>query len=160
MPILAIGSKRDDAFSLVEAMVTLVIIGLLVSGVMLAAPGPDRQMRGFAEEFAARVSVASEESIVTNRPHVLVLSRDGFGYMRQEASGLRRLEGRSALGFRAWPEEVSYRIETPAPTDDGRVARFDALGGATPAEIVLSRGASHWRVSIDGGGFAHVARAE
>ena len=162
MPTSATGtSARPDAgFTLVEAMTTLVIVGLVVGGVMLAAPSEDRRLRAFAESFAARIDAASEESIMRNRPIALRVTRDGFGYERLEARGWTPMDGRTPLAFRAWPQDVAYRLEAPQEAESGRIARFDVMGGASPARLVLERGDARWRVEIDGQGRAHVTRAE
>jgi len=45
-----------------------------------------------------------------------------------------------------------------ASRDDGLVARFDTLGGATPARVALSGAGVRWIVEIDGQGRARVTR--
>lgn len=164
MPISATGSDRiarDAGFSLVEAMTALMIVGLMAGAVLLLAPGSDHKTRTEAERLAARVVAAGEESIVVNRPLALIITRDGYGFERLEERGWAPEAPNSPLGFRAWEDDIEARVEIAANgPDDVRVARFDALGGATPAMIVLDGGGARWRVSIDGQGDAHVARAD
>lgn len=164
MPISATGNNRparDAGFSLVEAMTALMIVGLMAGAVLLLAPGADHKTRTAAERLAARVAAASEESIVVNRPLALLVTRDGYGFERLEEHGWSPEAPNSPLGFRAWEDDIEARVEVAANgPDDARVARFDAMGGATPAAIVLEGGGARWRVSIDGEGDAHVARAE
>jgi type II secretion system protein H len=153
--------RRDSGVSLVEAMATLLIIGLMVSAVMLMAPPQDSETRAFAERLAARLALASEESILTNRPVALLVTAEGYGFARLEESGWRRIESGAGLTFRAWPDGVAYSIDArDAQGGDDRVVRFDALGGATPARIVLSRGGVRWSVAVDGQGQSHVARVD
>lgn len=164
MPISATGNRlfADDAgVSLVEAMVALMIVGLMAGAVVLLAPGPERAIRAEAERLAARVTLASEESVVVNRTTALVVTHEGYGFERLEQNGWTPAAQGSPLGFRAWPANVEARVElSGAEPDDVRVARFDALGGATPAEIVLSGAGARWRVAIDGQGEADVTRAD
>jgi general secretion pathway protein H len=153
--------RRDSGVSLVEAMATLLIIGLAVSAVMLTASPQERETRALAERLAAHLTLASEESILTNRPVALLVTPEGYGFARLEEGGWRRIESGSALTFRAWPDGVDCRIEArETQSDDGRVVRFDALGGATPARIMLSRGGVRWSVAVDGKGESHVARED
>lgn len=166
MPISAAGNlkraPRDAGFSLVEAMVTLVIIGLMASTVMLLAPSPDRETRALAEHFASRIAVASEEAIVVNRPMALVMTREGYGFARLDERGWMRVVDGSALAFRAWPDGVEYRVAEAADTETEteRVVRFDAMGQATPARIVLTRAGSEWEITVNSEGRAHVSPRE
>jgi type II secretion system protein H len=165
MPISATGrtERADSGYTLVEALTTLVIVGLVASAVMILAPGPDRTTGRFAEAMAARIAAASEESIIVNRPVGLFITDEGYGFARLEAAGWRRSTPASPLAFRPWPEGVAASVENAGAEDparaDGLVARFDALGGATPARIVLSGDGVRWIVEIDGQGRAHVERA-
>lgn len=149
---------RDAGVTLVEAMVALMIIGLIVGAVVLLAPGPDSKTRLAAEQLAARMLLAGEESVIANRPLALVVTHEGYGFERLEENGWFPAEHGSPLGFRAWPAGLDIRVEPPA--DDAKVARFDALGGATPVDIVMRGSAVRWRVSLDGQGEVDVARAE
>jgi general secretion pathway protein H len=139
-------------------------VALMASAVLLAVPGPDRATRNAAEGLAARLAMASEESIVRNRPVALVVTHEGYGFARLEERGWMRIETASPLAFRAWPDGVAYRVESAsvdtAQREAGRVVRFDAMGGATPARIVLSGSGARFSVEIDGQGGTHVAQVE
>ncbi len=163
-PTLATGSSRfrsDAGVSLVEAMVALMIVGLMAGAVVLLAPGPARESQTEAERLAARIVLAGEESIIANRPLSLVVTQEGYGFERLEPNGWFPAEHGSPLGFHAWPNDLDVVVEKPDGTgDDTRIARFDAIGGATPAAIVLSGSGTRWRVAIDGQGEVNVARTE
>jgi general secretion pathway protein H len=163
MPTSAIGNRlpRDAGVTLVEAMTALMIVGLMAGAVVMAAPGPDRKVRQEVERFAARAVLASEESIIANRTIALVVTHEGYGFERLEDNGWFPAEHRSPLGFRAWPNGLEARVEesTTAPSDP-RVVRFDAVGNATPASIVMSGAGARWRVVVQGTGQVDVARAE
>lgn len=161
MPTSATGNNRranDAGVSLVEAMVALLIVSLVVGVVMLLAPGPERKTREAADQLAARMLLASEESIVANRAMSLVLTGEGYGFERLEDNGWFAVEQATPLGFRAWPGEIDVSVvEGP---DDARVVRFDPLGGATRVAIVMSGAGARWRVSLNEAGEVDVARAE
>lgn len=162
-PILAIGNKppADSGFSLVEALTALMVMGLLVGAVVLAAPGADHKVRQEAERLAARIVAAQDESILTNRPLALVVTQNGYAFERLEQQGWIAAGHSAPLGFRAWPADLTVHIERQEGAEDNtRIARFDALGGATPAALVLSGWGARWRVAINGQGEAHVARAD
>jgi general secretion pathway protein H len=155
--------RGEAGYTLVEALTTLVIVGLVASAVMILAPGPDRTTGRFAEGMAARIAAASEESIIVNRPLGLFVTAEGYGFALLEATGWRQSAPASPLAFRPWPDGVAASVERAGAEDasreDGLAARFDALGGATPARIVLSGDGVRWIVTIDGQGRAHVERA-
>lgn len=152
----------DGGFTLVEAMTALMLIGLLVGAVVLMVPGPDRTTRDFAAQLGARLAQASDESIIANKPIALAISDEGYGFMRLEENGWLRLSQRGALSFRAWPEGADVQVEASgAPAnEDVRIAHFDALGGSTPARLLIRNGSAAWRISIGGQGDVDVAPAQ
>lgn len=164
MPISAIGkprTPRDAGFTLVEALTTLAVIALMAGAVVIMTPGPGRKTHAFAEQFAARVAMASDESVISNNVLALVVREDGFGFSRLYEDGWRVIDHSSPLAFRPWPAEIDYTLESTAiESEDGRIARFDALGAATPAVIVLAGDGARWRIAIDGQGRAHVTSAD
>lgn len=164
MPISAIGNKRfasDAGVTLVEAMVALMIVALAAGAVLLMAPGPERAVRAEAERMAARMVFARDESIITNRVTTLIVTREGYGFERLEPQGWAPAAQTSPLRFRAWPDGMEARVELGAgEAGDERVARFDALGGASPARVVLAGAGARWAVSIGAEGGIDVAPAE
>ncbi|MBL8549599.1 MAG: GspH/FimT family pseudopilin [Hyphomonadaceae bacterium] len=143
-------------------MATLMIIALVAGAVMLMAPPQERETRAAAEQLARRLTLAAEESIITNRPVGFVATAQGYGFARLEENGWTRIESESPLMFHVWPEGVTYTLEQERARADEEApaVRFDALGGATPARITLRRGGVRWRVDVDGQGESHVARVE
>ncbi|MBY0562957.1 MAG: GspH/FimT family pseudopilin [Hyphomonadaceae bacterium] len=164
MATSATGSKRlarDAGVSLVEAMVALMIIGLIVGAVVLLAPGPGRETRTEAERLAARIAFAREESVIVNRTIALNLTPEGYGFERLESNGWAPAEHGSPLGFRAWPAALDVRVEQSASeAQDARIARFDALGGATPVSVIFDGSGARWRVAVTAEGEVDVALAE
>jgi len=162
MPTSATGNRRSPqaGFTLVEAMTALMVVAFTAGVVFLMAPSPDREARAQAERFAQRLTLAADESVLRNQTIALVVNDDGYGFERLEQNGWAPVEAGSPLRFRAWPQGLSYRVEEPEATKAGRVARFDAMGAASPARILLSGGGARWRIEIDGQGQTHVARSE
>jgi general secretion pathway protein H len=164
MPTWATGNSRarpDAGFTLVEAMTTLMIVGLLAGMVVLVSPGPERKSREAAERLAARSLMAAEESILINRPMALVVTAEGYGFARLEPNGWLNIDDGSPLGFQSWPPGIEHRVVEPAePAAHGRLVRFDPLGGATPAEIVVNGGGAWWKVSVAPEGEIRVERGE
>jgi len=130
-------------FTLVELMMTLVVIGLAAGAVVLATPDPRPAVGETAERFAARLVRAREEAILTNR--LVAVSTDAGGY---EFAGF---DGAT------WTPLTAPFIRQP--WDDGVVPPrrpvrivFDATGGAEPAEVSLSRDGRSVAVQVDAAG--------
>ncbi len=131
--------------------------------VVLMASGRVEGARVEAERLAARIGLASEESVIANRPLALVVSDEGAGFERFDDGRWAPIEHGAPLAFRPWPagmEAAIVRSAFEVEENRGRVTRFDVLGGADAAELVLSQNGARWRVRISEGGQADVARAE
>jgi type II secretion system protein H len=150
--------RRDAGVTLVEMMIAVLIVSLAAGLVMLAAPGPERQMRAFVERFAAIVARGAEESVIANKPVALIVTDAGFGFQRREGEMWMDMAPGSPLGFRAWPDGVRY--DAAPSRDDGRVTTFDVLGAATPTELRLIKDGALWRVRIESDGGVDVARLD
>src|SRR5690606_26596161 len=96
-------AHRSAGFTLVEVMTTLAVLGLVAGAVMLAAPGADTRVHGGVERLAARLKLASDQSVLLNRDIALVATPEGYHFEKLEEDGWRRIENAGSLGFRAWP---------------------------------------------------------
>jgi general secretion pathway protein H len=165
MPILATGSRRlarDAGVSLIEALMALMIVSLMAGAVVLLSGAREQQARVEAERLAARIELAREESVIANRAMALSVTAEGYGFERYVDGRWVATEHGSPLSFRPWPREIEARVEQSefGEEDEGRVARFDVLGGAGEASILLSRSGVGWRVRVSGEGQTDVTRAE
>lgn len=146
------GAHADAGFTLAEVLVTMAILGLMVGAVLLMSPGPERAGRAAVERFAASLSAAQDESILTNRPVALVLSAQGYGYAELDEGGWQALADTTPLGFRPWPATLEAELAAPAADASGRVARFEPTGFSSPLEVRFRQGPRAWQVSSDGQG--------
>lgn len=135
--------KRAQGFTLVELMVTIVIIGLAASVVVLSMPEQGGSLLSEAETFAARAKAARDGAILDARPAMLRVGPGGYAVSR-------RLDGQwREAGRFAWVEGT---------TSDEKAVRFDPTGLAEPAQVVLSRGQRRVAVTIGEGGNVSVQR--
>lgn len=157
-------AHRAAGFTLVEMMVTLAVIGLLASVVMLAAPGADTRLHGELDRLAARLKLASDQSVLLNREIALVAAAEGYHFERLEEDGWVRMNAQTPLGFRPWPGRKAPLVEVPIlpEAEDGgrRVAEFDPLGGASAMRLMFGETGAAWRVAIDEAGEIRVDRAD
>ena len=148
-PTSATGSPdrraRRAGFTLVELLMTVAIIGLAAGAVVLAVPDPRPLVSEDAERFAARLSRAREEAVLTNRPVAVEATAAGYGFSSFDGAEWSPLtEG--PFGPEAWSAGVSV-----APAGPIRLV-FDPTGVADPATVTLSREGRASRVQIDGAG--------
>ena len=130
-------------FTLVELMMTLVVIGLAAGAVVLSMPDPRPAVGETAERFAARLVRAREEAILTNR--IVAVSADASGYEVAGFDGAEWIHLTGPFTRQPWDEGVV------APRRPVRIV-FDATGGAEPAEVPLSRDGRTVAVQVDAAG--------
>ena len=149
-------SAREAGFTLGEVMTTLAVIGLVAGAVMVAAPGPDMRLRSDVERLAARLKLASDQSVLINRDIAIVATADGYHFEQLDEGGWRRIENIDPLGFHPWPGDLA-----PQVTDGGeeRLTEFDSIGGADPVTLTFGAPAPLWRVAVDDAGAIRVDRA-
>jgi len=124
---------------------TVAIIGLAAGAVVLSVPDPRPSVAEDAERFAARLSRAREEAVLTNRPVAVETTASGYGFSSFDGAEWSALtEG--PFGPETWSDGL-----TVSPADPARLV-FDPTGVAEPATVMLSRDGRASRVEIDGAG--------
>lgn len=154
MPTSGTGARprSETGFTLVELMVTLVILGLIASAVALTVPDGRPRLTDEAERLAARLVRAREEAVMTNRGVDVAITSKGFGF-RSLTRGVWTPLTAPPFEDRNWPEGVTARLET----DDGRDGvRFSSDGAATPARLILSQDEMQIVVVVDDGGIVRI----
>lgn len=87
-------------FTLVELMVVIAIIGVAAGAVVLSMPDPRPTLAVEAERFAARLTLAREEVVMTNRPVALRADAAGYGFESFDGAVWTPLTG--VLAPKAW----------------------------------------------------------
>lgn len=124
---------------------TVAIIGLAAGAVVLSVPDPRPSVPEDAERFAARLSRAREEAVLSNRPVAVEATAAGYGFSSFDGEDWAALED-GPFGPERWSDGVSV-----SPAGPVRVV-FDPTGVADPATLTLSRDGRASRVEIDGAG--------
>lgn len=137
-------ARRRAGFTLVELLMVVAIIGLAAGAVVLSVPDPRPSVAEDAERFAARLSRAREESILSNRPVAVQVGPTGYGFAAFDGIRWSDLD-EGPFGPEDWTEGT-----TPEPA----VARlvFDPTGVAEPGTVVLTREGRRRTVTVDGAG--------
>nr|WP_312293844.1 GspH/FimT family pseudopilin [Brevundimonas diminuta] len=136
------GSEQRTGFTLVELMVVIAIIGVAAGAVVLSMPDPRPTLAVEAERFAARLTLAREEAVMTNRPVALRADAAGYGFESFDGAVWTPLTG--VLAPKAWGEGAAVAGAARAV--------FDPTGGADAASVRLEREGQAVTVAIDGAG--------
>lgn len=140
-------ARRPRAgFTLVELLMVVAIIGIAAGAVVLSAPDPRPSVAEDAERFAARLSRAREESILTNRPVAVEAGQAGYGFQVFDGAVWSPL-GEGPFGPETWTAGT-----TIAPSDAPVRVVFDSTGVAEPASLTLTREGKSRTVVVDGAG--------
>lgn len=131
-------------FTLVELMVVIAIIGVAAGAVLLSMPDPRPTLAVEAERFAARLTLAREEAVMTNRPVALRAEAAGYGFESFDGAAWTPLTG--VLAPTAWGEGTAVAGAGAAR------AVFDPTGGSDAASVRLEREGQAVTVAIDGAG--------
>lgn len=152
MPTSATGTSRAGrgrrGFTLVELLVVVVILSVAASAVVLSLPDPVPPVLSEAERLTARLQLAREEAILTNRPVSVRLSPQGYEFQAFDGEAWQGLDG--PLRARAWPERLEVQSQA-------RVS-FDPSGLADLSELLLTRDGHRVLIRIDGAGEVSLAQ--
>lgn len=156
---------KPAGFTLVEVMVVLFVIGLVAGAVALSLPPSRTSLGDEAARLAARLSRASEESVLRGEAVGLRIDRDGYAFwVRRRGQWLAMSD--APFGPQTWTPGTRATLERTGGvfalevTDDaGPQAtpppiRFRPTGTATPFTLRLDRGEA--RVFVAGTAIADV----
>lgn len=139
----------EQGFSLVEIMVVLTIIGLTAAIAVIGFAGERGEARREAERLGARMLAAKDHALFSQRETSVVV--DASGYRFEE----RGPEGWVPLNERAMKPHNWSDVRPVGGTLPMRV-RFDAVGLADPAAIILGEGDSRARLDVGADGEVRV----
>ena len=111
----------------------ITIIGLAAGAVVLSVPDPRPSVAADAERFAARLSRAREEAILSNRPIAVEATLAGYGFRVFDGARWSALE-EGPFGPETWTAGT-----TLAPANPPMRIVFDPTGVADPATMTLTR---------------------
>jgi general secretion pathway protein H len=154
MPTSATGNEQG--FTLTEILVVMVILGLLTTAVLLAAPSFRTSLAEEAEGFAAKLTRARDEAVSTNRTIEVRVTPKGYEFDVARNGGRTKLT-HEPFGLTTWSDDTSVVV---AATDGRARITFDPTGMASPAVVNLLRADRSIRVSIDAAGKVSIDAAQ
>ena len=148
-PIWATGRVRPRArragFTLVELLMVIAILGLAAGAVVLAVPDPRPAVGAEAERFAARLSSARDEAVLSNRPVAVEVTPTGYAFTAFDGAAW------SAMSDGPFGPEPWQAGTTVGPPEGARIV-FDPTGVAEPSTLTLAREGKGRTVAVDGAG--------
>ncbi len=146
MPGAKARAASRAGFTLVELLMVVAIIGLAAGAVVLSVPDPRPSVAEDAERFAARLSRAREEAILSNRPVAVDVTAAGYDFMVFDGSAWSAL-GEGPFGPETW---TAGTVAEPSAAPVRIV--FDPTGVADPAAMTLTRERHSRTIVVDGAG--------
>lgn len=133
-------------FTLVELLMVVAIIGVAAGAVVLSVPDPRPSVAADAERFAARLSRARDEAVLSNRPVAVEMTPAGYGFTVFDGADWSPLD-EGPFGSETWTAGTTVQ---PA-VGPVRVV-FDPTGVAEPVAVTLTRERQSRTIMIDGAG--------
>jgi general secretion pathway protein H len=156
MRTLATGRPDPSArsgFTLVELMMTVAILAMAAGAVVMVAPDPKPPVGAEAERFAARLSSARDEAILSNRSVAVEVTEGGYDF--QTFDGVRW----TPLTERPFRPETWQAGSTVVGGGGTMRATFDPTGVAEPFTLTLSHDGDLRTVRVDGAGVVTLGAA-
>lgn len=149
--ITSITGNRNQGFTLIEVLVTLVIMGLFV-GLVTVIIRPDERalLRAEAERLAQLLDLAGIEARISGKPIAWTADGPGYRFWRyRENTGWLEIRGNELLRARTLPQGMtiaSLLIETMRARDAMRL-EFSPQGSTMAYAIKLALGAEYYTVA-------------
>jgi general secretion pathway protein H len=156
-------------FTLIEVLITLLIVGVVMASVGLATGGfRARDLEFEADRIAQLFSLAREEAQVRGRPVRMVVSDIGYQFESLSENQWRLIREDELLRARRWEEPTQIKIETADKPEDSltgglteitRTVTFGREQIDVPFTMRLSRDQSVLTIVSDGMGRFRVDKA-
>lgn len=129
-------SSFQRGFTLLELMVSLIIIGILLTYAVLSVGNPNpKRLQFAADQFEALTRIASEQALFNSEEIGIALWQTGYDFLRLDAEGWLAIEGNSALKLRNFPEEIRPELYL-----EGIEADLPLVAPETPQIFLQSSG--------------------
>ena len=135
----SITKRAQRAFTLVELMIVMVIVGIIVTTIMVSLGGRDRdqELKGLARELALKLELARQETVQRNREWGLYIEEERYAFAEYDDVEEQWVE----LAFRPFDSEPlpeGLEVEVEAEGFTAEVLEDEDAG--LPDVVVFSSG--------------------
>ena len=133
--------SKQAGFTLVEVLMSMLIIGLMTGIVVLNIPAGEDPWESQARQLASKFEIASQSAMIANQTIGFHLNKDGYKIARFVAGEWVDIESgefNSEIPLSIELEQSGAKIDLKAADkSDVPVIRYDATGLATPFELTI-----------------------
>lgn len=137
--------RRAAGFTLIELMVTLVLIGIVVTFGVLSIGDPlGEEVETEARRLTALTQLASEEAVLQSREMGIRFESKGYRFFALGAGGWQPLEGDDILRYRELPEQIEMElyleglpVDLDVEPDAPPQVFLHSSGERSPFEVVM-----------------------
>lgn len=140
-------ARRSAGFTLIELMVTLVIVGVILGAVGLSIRGADRGLQFEAERLTQLLSLAREEAQVRGAPIRFEADEERYRFMIRRGLQWQPILDDRDLRERAWGGATSMQVVRP---DGAATIEFGREQVDPPFVLRLSRDGSTVAIGANG----------
>ncbi len=139
------GRGPEAGFTLVEMLVVLAIVGVTVGATVIGIGAATRSPSAEAEArgLVARIQLAADDAMVTDRPLALRWDAGGYAVVAWDGQDWRAGDG-GAFARHALPAGMRLSIAAPSPT----VVGIDGTG--VPLTGRIANATDAWTIGYDG----------
>lgn len=136
-PVKRIPLNNKSAFTLIELLIVMVIIGITVTFALLAMGqfNGGRKLHNLAEGFQGTVPLAQETAVLSQQLYGLRIEPHGYHYLHWYRSKWQPLE--KAFWHKTFDDSITFELTEPPSETDAPQILISPTGDVTPFVLMI-----------------------